>query len=178
MWVLLLLVGSCSDGAASGMIQLSPTCMWGGSLLMLVNPVGWHNLAFAHLHSGAWLLVLRVFASPPGFLHFSTCQEFAGGREWLAGFLVVPGQFAGCRARRQSLTAGCRREIMHDMFRLWCLAESDLLHTKNGYRLVNTGQGLNRVQQVSQDCIGAAELVLCMAVIPSSCQADLQRLHV
>lgn len=41
-----------------------------------------------------------------------------------------------------------RREIMHDMFRLWCLAEGDLLHDKLGYRLVNTGQGLNRVQQV------------------------------
>ena len=41
-----------------------------------------------------------------------------------------------------------RREIMHDMFKLWCLAEADLLSEKNGYRLTNTGQGLNRVQQV------------------------------
>ena len=34
------------------------------------------------------------------------------------------------------------------MFKLWYLAESDLLNADNHYRLVNTGQGLNRVQQV------------------------------
>jgi len=38
------------------------------------------------------------------------------------------------------------REIMQDMFRLWYLAEEDLLDSKNSYRLSNTGQGLNRVQ--------------------------------
>jgi hypothetical protein len=35
---------------------------------------------------------------------------------------------------------------LHDMFRLWMLAEQDLLSTSTTYRLVNTGQGLNRVQ--------------------------------
>eukprot|EP00884_Botryococcus_braunii_P004593 jgi/Botrbrau1/14134/Bobra.182_3s0075.1 len=45
----------------------------------------------------------------------------------------------------QSLTLW--REISHEMFRLWMLAESDLLRESNTYRLTNTGQGLNRVQQ-------------------------------
>lgn len=44
----------------------------------------------------------------------------------------------------QSLTLW--REILHDMFRLWVLAEQDLLSTSTTYRLLNTGQGLNRVQ--------------------------------
>lgn len=38
------------------------------------------------------------------------------------------------------------REIMGDMFRLWCLAEDDLLKRNSYYRLTDTGQGLNRVQ--------------------------------
>jgi hypothetical protein len=33
-----------------------------------------------------------------------------------------------------------------DMFRLWSLAEQDLLMEGNNYRLRDTGQGLNRVQ--------------------------------
>ncbi|ORE08166.1 hypothetical protein BCV72DRAFT_204100 [Rhizopus microsporus var. microsporus] len=37
------------------------------------------------------------------------------------------------------------REIMHEMFMLWKMADEDLLsHTS--YRLTNTGQGLNRIQ--------------------------------
>ncbi|KAI9090158.1 hypothetical protein DFS34DRAFT_637830 [Phlyctochytrium arcticum] len=44
----------------------------------------------------------------------------------------------------QSLTLW--REIMHDMFMLWTLAEQDLLSPNNPYRLRDTGQGLNRVQ--------------------------------
>ncbi|THV08228.1 hypothetical protein K435DRAFT_958829 [Dendrothele bispora CBS 962.96] len=44
----------------------------------------------------------------------------------------------------QSLTLW--REILHDMFHLWSLAEEDLLSEKIGYRLRDTGQGLNRVQ--------------------------------
>ena len=38
------------------------------------------------------------------------------------------------------------REIANDMFRLWCLAEEDLLDAGNGYELRDTGQGLQRVQ--------------------------------
>ncbi len=33
------------------------------------------------------------------------------------------------------------KEICKDMFRLWILAEDDLLNENNRYRLVNTGQG-------------------------------------
>ncbi|KAF8331275.1 uncharacterized protein EI90DRAFT_3145579 [Cantharellus anzutake] len=44
----------------------------------------------------------------------------------------------------QSLTLW--REVLHDMFRLWSLAETDLLSPSNGYRLRDTGQGLNRMQ--------------------------------
>jgi len=45
----------------------------------------------------------------------------------------------------QSLTLW--REIANDMFRLWYLSEEDLLSTVSPYRLRDTGQGLNRVQQ-------------------------------
>ncbi|KAG6861870.1 hypothetical protein C0995_011167 [Termitomyces sp. Mi166 len=44
----------------------------------------------------------------------------------------------------QSLTLW--REILHDMFHLWSLAEQDLLAENVPYRLRDTGQGLNRVQ--------------------------------
>ena len=37
--------------------------------------------------------------------------------------------------------------ILEDMFRLWYLAEQDLLSTTQPYELRNTGQGLQRVQQ-------------------------------
>lgn len=37
-------------------------------------------------------------------------------------------------------------EIATSMFKLWCLAEQDLLSRKNRYQLRDTGQGLNRVQ--------------------------------
>jgi len=46
------------------------------------------------------------------------------------------------------------REIQTDMFKLWCLAEEDLLHASNYYSLRDTGQGLNRVQ--SAPTIGKA----------------------
>jgi len=44
----------------------------------------------------------------------------------------------------QSLTLW--REIVHDMFRLWYLAEEDLLDPESPYKLKNTGQGINRLQ--------------------------------
>jgi hypothetical protein len=39
------------------------------------------------------------------------------------------------------------REVAHDMFKLWYLAEEDLLDGTNPYHLTDTGQGLNRVQE-------------------------------
>lgn len=36
---------------------------------------------------------------------------------------------------------------MHDMFRLWCLGEEDLLSEVSIYKLSDTGQGKQRVQQ-------------------------------
>jgi hypothetical protein len=38
------------------------------------------------------------------------------------------------------------REIQNDMFKLWILAEDDLLDPDNYYSLRDTGQGLNRIQ--------------------------------
>lgn len=35
---------------------------------------------------------------------------------------------------------------MHDMFRLWCLGEEDLLSETVAYKLTDTGQGKQRVQ--------------------------------
>jgi serine/threonine protein kinase len=45
----------------------------------------------------------------------------------------------------QSLTLW--REISHDMFKLWYLAEKDILGENNRYTLADTGQGLNRIQR-------------------------------
>ncbi|RLN95167.1 hypothetical protein BBJ28_00014794 [Nothophytophthora sp. Chile5] len=44
----------------------------------------------------------------------------------------------------QSLTLW--REIAHDMFRLWCLTDEDLLADGTRYELADTGQGLHRIQ--------------------------------
>ncbi|KAG0786941.1 hypothetical protein G6F21_008241 [Rhizopus arrhizus] len=38
------------------------------------------------------------------------------------------------------------REILNDMFKLWTLADQDILSPSNPYRLSHTGQGLHRVQ--------------------------------
>ena len=45
---------------------------------------------------------------------------------------------------KQSLTLW--REIMNDMFQLWYVSDQDLLREGGHYRLCDTGQGLNRLQ--------------------------------
>ncbi|KAF6251139.1 hypothetical protein COO60DRAFT_669352 [Scenedesmus sp. NREL 46B-D3] len=61
----------------------------------------------------------------------------------------------------QSLTLW--REISSDMFKLWYLAEQDMLRQGASYRLCDTGQGLNRVQ-------GAPAVSRAMTGILSRCQ--------
>lgn len=48
----------------------------------------------------------------------------------------------------QSLTLW--RDIINDMFRLWAMAERDLLNPTIAYKLQDTGQGVQRVQQSPQ----------------------------
>jgi Protein of unknown function (DUF2009) len=64
----------------------------------------------------------------------------------------------------QSLTLW--REVHHNMFKLWTLAEEDLLREGNWYRLSDTGQGLNRVQQ-------APSLSRAVHAVLAKCQAKL-----
>jgi hypothetical protein len=52
------------------------------------------------------------------------------------------------------------------MFRLWYLAEGDLLSPSIHYRLCDTGQGLNRVQ-------AAPRVSKAMAAILARCQAKV-----
>ena len=58
------------------------------------------------------------------------------------------------------------REVANDMFKLWYLAEQDLLRDSNRYQLTNTGQGLNRVQQ-------SPRTLKCMHEILHRCQSKL-----
>ena len=62
---------------------------------------------------------------------------------------------------KQTLTLW--REISHEMFKLWYMADKDMLTERNHYRLQNTGQGLQRVQ--SAGSVGRT-----MAQIISRCQ--------
>ena len=58
------------------------------------------------------------------------------------------------------------REVSNDMFKLWYLAEADLLSETSRYDLTNTGQGLNRVQSAPR--VGKA-----MHSILAQCQRKL-----
>ena len=62
---------------------------------------------------------------------------------------------------KQTLTLW--REISHEMFKLWYMADKDMLSERNRYRLQNTGQGLQRVQSASS--VGRA-----MSQIIARCQ--------
>ncbi|CAK4218405.1 unnamed protein product [Aphanomyces euteiches] len=64
----------------------------------------------------------------------------------------------------QSLTLW--REIAHDMFRLWCLTDEDLLAPNSPYQLTDTGQGLHRIQ-------ASPRISRAMHVILHSTQAKL-----
>jgi len=66
----------------------------------------------------------------------------------------------------QSLTLW--REVAHEMFKLWYLAEGDMLARHNRYRLTNTGQGLQRVQAAPS--VGRA-----MSAILARCQRRIGR---
>lgn len=86
--------------------------------------------------------------------------------------LAISGGSGGARLthshRRQlayvSQSLALWSEVAGDMFRLWALADADLLDPRNPYRLQNTGQGLHRVQAAPR--VGAA-----MRQLLGRCQA-------
>ena len=92
---------------------------------------------------------LKTQFSPTAHLFSSTSQEYS--------LAIVKGQ-EGARLSHsherqyyfalQSLTLW--RDITDDMFRLWAMAEQDLLNPSIQYSLQDTGQGLSRVQQSPQ----------------------------
>ena len=58
-------------------------------------------------------------------------------------------------------------EISTDMFRLWCLAEDDMLRESNGYRwVVGTGQGCMYTHCV---CARARACCVCTCACVSEC---------
>ena len=64
------------------------------------------------------------------------------------------------------------REINTDMFKLWCLAEADLLSESNSYRLVNTGAGLPHVLVSSVSKRGwdlNVQVCICATQLSSQC---------
>lgn len=83
-------------------------------------------------------------------------QKYFSPTEYESSFsLAIVGGVDGARLSHshqrqytfvlQSLTLW--REISHDMYKLWYLAEQDILADKNRYTLADTGQGLNRIQR-------------------------------
>lgn len=57
----------------------------------------------------------------------------------------------------QSLTLW--QEIAHNMFKLWCYAEGDLLDPESMYRLSETGQGLQRMQRCPRVWKGMSQIL-------------------
>jgi len=57
----------------------------------------------------------------------------------------------------QSLTLW--QEIAHNMFKLWCYAEGDLLDPESMYRLQETGQGLQRMQRCPRVWKGMSQIL-------------------
>jgi len=79
----------------------------------------------------------------------------------LASLAITYGRGGSCLSHSHSTqfefvrqTLMLWREIQTQMFKLWIMADRDLLSTASHYRLANTGQGLNRMK--SAPCVSRA----------------------
>jgi serine/threonine protein kinase len=84
--------------------------------------------------------------------YLKSCFDPSDGKEW--SLEISRGRGGSClsHSHRTQYTFVLQslllwREIMENMFALWQMTEEDLLDSDSSYRLCDTGQGLNRVQQ-------------------------------
>ena len=114
-------------------------------------------LAFSRDPVDRMIMYLKAYFRPDGFEH-GLSLAIQGGAQ---GARLTHSHERQYTYVLQSLTLW--REIAHEMFKLWCLGEGDMLEERNYYRLQNTGQGLQRVQS-------APSVARAMQAILSRCQ--------
>lgn len=112
-------------------------------LLRCMYSIGDNNtfLAFTRDPIDKMIIYLKTFFKPDGFESTDLSLAIHAGA---GGARLSHSHSRQYSYVLQSLTLW--REIMQDMFKLWCLAEGDMTNGNNRYRLANTGQGLQRIQ--------------------------------
>jgi len=111
-------------------------------IMLILRSIGDNN-SFIEGNAGSvdkMIKFLEQYFNPKEYTK-NNCLEIKIGKN---GARLSHNHYKQYRYVNQSLMLW--KAIMEDMFRLWYLAEEDLLDPDNRYRLRNTGQGLNRVQ--------------------------------
>ncbi len=110
---------------------------------MVLYSIGDNNayLRFTYYPCEQMLAYLRHYFSPDHIESDAMSLGISAGKN---GARLTHSHARQYRYVEQTLNLWGR--ILHNMYELWWRAECDMLDGNNGYRLTDTGQGLNRVQ--------------------------------